>query len=42
VHDAVRDGVDRRRRILERRDRRRTIAVVDDRELEARRARVDD
>ena len=42
VNDAVRDSGDARGRIFERSDWARRIVSVDDRELDARRAGVDD
>jgi len=42
VHDAVRDGPDARRRVLERLERLGRLVGGDERELQARRAGVDD
>jgi hypothetical protein len=42
VHDAVRDRLDMPRDLIPRRDRNRRVVVLDDVQLEARRAGVDD
>ena len=42
VDDAVADRVETRRHVVERLDRLRALAAVDECQLEARRARVDD